>query len=183
MVEKGIITNEKKKIHPGKTITSFVAGTQKIYDFVDDNPTVSFMNVTHVNDTAVIRKNPKVVAINSALEIDLTGQVCADSIGTRQFSGIGGQMDFMRGAALSEGGKPIIAMPSVTPKGISKITPMLKHGAGVVTTRGHVHYVVTEYGVVDLYGKNMEQRSKLLISIAHPDHREVLEKAHFDRFR
>ncbi len=183
LVEKGIITNEKKKIHPGKTITSFVAGTQKIYDFVDDNPTVSFMNVTHVNDTAVIRKNPKVVAINSALEIDLTGQVCADSIGTRQFSGIGGQMDFMRGAALSEGGKPIIAMPSVTPKGISKITPMLKHGAGVVTTRGHVHYVVTEYGVVDLYGKNMEQRSKLLISIAHPDHREVLEKAHFDRFR
>ncbi|HUH51574.1 MAG TPA: acetyl-CoA hydrolase/transferase C-terminal domain-containing protein [Flavobacterium sp.] len=183
LVEKGIITNEKKKIHPGKTITSFVAGTQKIYDFVDDNPTVSFMNVTHVNDTAVIRKNPKVVAINSALEIDLTGQVCADSIGTRQFSGIGGQMDFMRGAALSEGGKPIIAMPSVTPKGISKITPMLKHGAGVVTTRGHVHYVVTEYGVVNLYGKNMEQRSKLLISIAHPDHREALEKAHFDRFR
>ncbi len=183
LVEKGIITNEMKKIHPGKTITSFVAGTQKIYDFVDDNPTVSFMNVTHVNDTAVIRKNPKVVAINSALEIDLTGQVCADSIGTRQFSGIGGQMDFMRGAALSEGGKPIIAMPSVTPKGISKITPMLKHGAGVVTTRGHVHYVVTEYGVVNLYGKNMEQRSKLLISIAHPDHKEVLEKAHFERFR
>lgn len=183
LVEKGIITNEKKKIHPGKTITSFVAGTQKVYDFVNDNPTVSFMNVTHVNDATVIRKNPKVVAINSALEIDLTGQVCADSIGTRQFSGIGGQMDFMRGAALSEGGKPIIAMPSVTPKGISKITPMLKNGAGVVTTRGHVHYVVTEYGVVNLYGKNMEQRSKLLISIAHPDHREVLEKAHFDRFR
>lgn len=183
LVEKGVITNERKKVHPGKTVTSFVAGTQRVYNFVDDNPTVSFMNVTHVNDATVIRKNPKVVAINSALEIDLTGQVCADSIGTRQFSGIGGQMDFMRGAALSEGGKPIIAMPSVTPKGISKITPMLKNGAGVVTTRGHVHYVVTEYGVVNLYGKNMEQRSKLLISIAHPDHKEVLEKAHFDRFR
>lgn len=183
LVKKGIITNEKKKIHPGKTVTAFVAGTQELYDFVDDNPTVSFMNVTHVNDTAVIRKNPKVVAINSALEIDLTGQICADSIGTYQYSGIGGQMDFMRGAALSEGGKPIIAFPSTTAKGISKITPLLKQGAGVVTTRGHVHYVVTEYGVVNLYGKNMEQRSKLLISIAHPDHRETLERAHFERFK
>ena len=141
------------------------------------------MNVAHVNDTAAIRKNPKVVAINSALELDLTGQICADSIGTYQYSGIGGQMDFMRGASLSEGGKAIIAMPSVTGKGVSKITPLLKQGAGVVTTRGHVHYVVTEYGVVNLYGKNMEQRSKLLISIAHPDHREMLEKAHFERFK
>lgn len=183
LIQKGVVTNEKKKIHTGKTVTAFVAGTQKLYDFVDDNPTVSFMNVAHVNDTAAIRKNPKVVAINSALEIDLTGQICADSIGTYQYSGIGGQMDFMRGASLSEGGKAIIAMPSVTGKGISKITPLLKQGAGVVTTRGHVHYIVTEYGVVNLYGKNMEQRSKLLISIAHPDHRETLEKAHFERFK
>src|SRR5690606_4782613 len=137
LIQKGVVTNEKKKIHTGKTVTAFVAGTQKLYDFVDDNPTVSFMNVAHVNDTAAIRKNPKVVAINSALEIDLTGQICADSIGTYQYSGIGGQMDFMRGASLSEGGKAIIAMPSVTGKGISKITPLLKQGAGVVTTRGH----------------------------------------------
>jgi len=183
LVQKGIITNEKKKIHAGKTVTAFVAGTQKLYDFVDDNPTIAFMNVSHVNDTSVIRKNPKVVAINSALEIDLTGQICADSIGTFQYSGIGGQMDFMRGASLSEGGKAIIAMPSITGKGVSKITPFLKQGAGVVTTRGHVHYVVTEYGVVNLYGKNMEQRSKLLISIAHPEHREALERAHFERFK
>ena len=183
LVRKGVITNEKKKIHTGKTVTAFVAGTQDLYDFVDDNPTVAFMNVAHVNDTAVIRKNPKVVAINSALEIDLTGQICADSIGTFQYSGIGGQMDFMRGASLSEGGKPIIAMPSVTAKGVSKITPFLKQGAGVVTTRGHVHYVVTEYGIINLYGKNMEQRSKLLISIAHPEHKETLERAHFERFK
>jgi len=183
LVQKGVINNEKKKIHTGKTVTAFVAGTQKLYDFVDDNPTVAFMNVAHVNDTAVIRKNKKVVAINSALEIDLTGQVCADSIGTYQYSGIGGQMDFMRGASLSEGGKAIIAMPSVTAKGVSKITPILKQGAGVVTTRGHVHYVVTEYGVVDLYGKNMKQRSKLLTSIAHPEHREALERAYFERFK
>src|SRR5690554_461678 len=183
LIQKGIVNNEKKKVYAGKTVTAFVAGTQDLYDFIDDNPTVSFMNVGHVNDTAVIRKNPKVVAINSALEIDLTGQICADSIGAYQYSGIGGQMDFMRGASLSEGGKAIIAMPSVTGKGVSKITPFLKQGAGVVTTRGHVHYVVTEYGVVNLYGKNTEQRSKLLINIAHPEHREALEKAHFERFK
>jgi len=183
LVEKGVINNEKKKIHPGRLVTSFIAGTQQLYDFVDDNPTISFMNVAHVNAPTVILKNPKVVAINSALEIDLTGQICADSIGPYQYSGIGGQMDFMRGAALSEGGKPIIAIPSTTSKGISKITPLLKQGAGVVTTRGHVHYVVTEYGTVNLYGKNMEQRSKLLISIAHPDHREKLERAHYERFK
>jgi acyl-CoA hydrolase len=183
LVEKGVINNEKKKIHPGRLVTSFIAGTQQLYDFVDDNPTISFMNVAHVNAPTVILKNPKVVAINSALEIDLTGQICADSIGPYQYSGIGGQMDFMRGAALSEGGKPIIAIPSTTSKGISKITPLLKQGAGVVTTRGHVHYVVTEYGTVNLYGKNMEQRSKLLISIAHPDHREMLERAHYERFK
>jgi acyl-CoA hydrolase len=182
LVESGVITNEHKKIRRGKIVTTFAAGTRKLYDFVDDNPFVVFMDVTFVNDTAVIRQNPKVVAINSAIEIDLTGQVCADSIGMYQFSGIGGQMDFMRGASLSEGGKPIIALPSMTNKGISRITPLLKPGAGVVTTRGHVHYVVTEFGVVNLYGKNMEQRAKLLISIAHPSQREMLEKAFYERF-
>lgn len=182
LVESGVITNEHKKIRRGKIVTTFAAGTRKLYDFVDDNPFVVFMDVTYVNDTSIIRQNPKVVAINSAIEIDLTGQVCADSIGMYQFSGIGGQMDFMRGASLSTGGKPIIALPSITNKGVSRITPMLKPGAGVVTTRGHVHYVVTEYGVVNLYGKNMEQRAKLLISIAHPSQQEVLEKAFYERF-
>lgn len=182
LVKHGVITNEYKKIRRGKIVTTFVAGTRNLYDFVDDNPFVVFMDVTYVNDAAVIRQNPKVVAINSAIEIDLTGQVCADSIGMYQFSGIGGQMDFMRGASLSEGGKPIIALPSITNKGVSRITPMLKPGAGVVTTRGHVHYVVTEYGVVNLYGKNMEQRARLLISIAHPSQKEMLEKAFYERF-
>lgn len=182
LIESGVINNEKKNVLRGKTVTSFVAGTKRVYDFVNDNPSMSFMNVSLVNDSGTIRQNPRVVAINSAIEVDLTGQICSDSIGTYQYSGIGGQMDFMRGAALSEGGKPIIAIPSVTNKGISRITPFLKEGAGVVTTRGHAHYIVTEYGVVSLYGKNLEQRSKLLISIAHPDHREALEKAHFERF-
>ena len=183
LIASGVVNNEKKKILRGKTVTSFVAGTQKVYDFVHDNPNMSFMNVSLVNDSGTIRQNPKVVAINSALEVDLTGQICSDSIGTYQYSGIGGQMDFMRGAALSAGGKPIIAIPSVTNKGISRITPFLKEGAGVVTTRGHAHYIVTEYGVVNLYGKNLEQRSKLLIGIAHPDHREALERAHMERFK
>lgn len=182
LVEKGIITNEYKKVRPGKIVTSFILGTGKVYDFVDNNPYVSCMDVAFVNDSDVIRKNPKVVAINSAIEIDLTGQICADSIGTYQYSGIGGQMDFMRGASLSKGGKPIIAMPSTTRKGISRIAPFLKQGAGVVTTRGHVHYVATEYGVVNLYGKNMEQRARLLISIAHPSHQETLEQAYYQRF-
>ena len=182
LIENGAITNEHKKIQPGKIVSTFVLGTRKIYDFADNNTDVSCRDVAFVNDTSVIRRNPKVVAINSALEIDLTGQICADSIGTYQFSGIGGQMDFMRGASLSEGGKPIIGMPSVTKKGISRITPFLKQGAGVVTTRGHVHYVVTEYGAVNLYGKNMHQRAQLLISIAHPNHREILEKSCHERF-
>lgn len=183
LVEKGIITNEHKKIRPGKVVSTFAIGTRKLYDFIDDNPDISFMDVAYVNDTAIIRKNPKVVAINSAIEIDLTGQVCADSIGMYQFSGIGGQMDFMRGASLSEGGKPIIALPSVTNKGLSRIVPTLKPGAGVVTTRGHVHYVVTENGIVNLYGKNLEQRAQLLISIADPSQKEELEKAYYERFK
>lgn len=182
LMKAGIITNEHKKVGQGKTVCCFVLGTQKIYDFIDDNPSVACMAVDFVNDTRVIRKNPKVVAINSAIEIDLTGQVCADSMGTYQYSGIGGQMDFIRGAALADGGKPIIAMPSITSKGVSRIVPLLRPGAGVVTTRGHIHYVVTEWGTVNLYGKNLAQRARLLISIAHPSHRETLDRACFERF-
>lgn len=182
LIEKGVITNEKKNVRRGLSVTSFILGTRKLYDFVDDNASVACMNVSFVNNSDIIRRNPKVTAINSAIEIDLTGQVCADSIGSYQYSGIGGQMDFMRGAALSEGGKPIIALPSVTAKGASRIVPTLKPGAGVVTTRGHIHHVVTEYGSVNLYGRNMEQRARLLISISHPNHREALEEAYFKRF-
>jgi acyl-CoA hydrolase len=157
-------------------------GTKRVYDFVNDNPSTVFLDSQYVNDTHVIRRNPKVTAINSAIEVDLTGQVCADSIGTRQFSGVGGQMDFIRGASLSEGGKPIIALPSTTSKGETRIVPYLKQGAGVVTTRAHVHYVVTEYGIANLYGKNMRQRAKALIEIAHPDHRASLEEEAMKRF-
>jgi len=182
LVETGVITNQYKKVQRGKIVSSFILGTRNVYDFADNNLDVYCMDVAYVNDADVIRRNPKVVSINSAIEIDLTGQICADSIGPYQYSGIGGQMDFMRGAALSEGGKPIIGMPSTTKHGVSRIVPYLKQGAGVVTTRGHVHYVATEYGVVNLYGKNMDQRAKLLISIAHPDHKEMLEKAYYERF-
>ncbi|GIV62518.1 MAG: 4-hydroxybutyrate CoA-transferase [Rhodothermaceae bacterium] len=183
LVERGVITNARKARHPGKIVSSFLMGTRRLYDFVDDNPQVAMLDVAYVNDTAVIRRNPKVTAINSAIEVDLTGQVCADSIGTRLYSGVGGQMDFIRGASLSEGGKPIIALPSQTSKGISRIVPYLKQGAGVVTTRAHVHYVVTEYGIANLYGKNLRQRARALIEIAHPDHREALERAAFERFK
>ncbi|THV57337.1 acetyl-CoA hydrolase/transferase family protein [Flagellimonas alvinocaridis] len=182
LVEKGIITGEDKEVKTGKIVTCFAMGTQKLYDFIDDNPIVHFKEAGYTNDTAIIRKNPKVTAINSAIEIDLTGQVCADSIGAYQYSGVGGQMDFIRGASLSQNGKPIIAMPSQTNKGISKITPFLQPGASVTTTRAHVHYVVTEYGVVNLFGKGLEERAKALISIAHPNHREFLQKEAFDRF-
>lgn len=182
LVEKGVITNSLKKIEPGKIATTFILGTRKVYDFANNNPFINCMDVSFVNDARIILKNPKVCAINSAIEIDITGQVCADSIGTYQYSGIGGQMDFMRGAALSAGGKPIIALPSTTSKGISRIVPQLKPGAGVVTTRGHIHYVATEFGVVNLYGKNMEQRARLLASIAHPDHKDMLERAYHERF-
>ena len=182
LIESGVITNEHKHIHPGKTVTSFILGTQKVYDFVHDNSDVLCLDVAFVNDTSIIRQNPRVVAINSALEIDLTGQVCADSLGTYQYSGIGGQVDFMRGAALSAGGKPIIAMPSVTGKGFSRIVSGLKEGAGVVTTRGHVHYVTTEHGTVDLYGQNLEQRARMLISVADPFHKEELAIAYHERF-
>jgi len=183
LVEKGVITNQHKKKHRGKIATGFILGTRKLYDFADDNPSVVVLNIDYVNDASIIRTNPKMTAINSAIEVDITGQVCSDSIGTYHYSGVGGQMDFMRGAALSEGGKPIIALPSTTTKGISRIVPMLKPGAGVVTTRAHAHYIVTEYGVANLYGKNMRQRAEALLEIAHPNHREAISKAAFDRFR
>ena len=183
LVEKDVINNSRKKIHPYKTVTGFAVGTRRLYDYVHDNPSFVFLDIDYVNDPHVIRRNPKVVAINSAIEVDLTGQVCADSIGIYQYSGIGGQMDFMRGAALSEGGKPIIALTSRTKKGMSRIVSYLKQGAGVVTTRGHVHYVVTEFGIAYLYGKNLRQRAKVLIDIAHPDDREELERTFFERFK
>lgn len=182
LVEKGIVTGRKKLKHPGKIVAGFVMGTQRLYDFVHDNPQVLMLDISYVNDTAVIRRNPMVTAINSAIEVDLTGQVCADSIGTRLYSGVGGQMDFIRGASLSEGGKPIIALPSQTARGESKIVSFLKPGAGVVTTRAHVHYIVTEFGVANLYGRNLQQRARALIEIAHPDHREHLEREAFERF-
>lgn len=182
LIEKGVINNRLKKVHPGLSVTAFLTGTRKLYDFVHDNPAIGVMDISYVNDTSVIRQNPRVTAINSAIEIDVTGQVCADSIGSFQYSGIGGQMDFIQGASLSEGGKPIIALPSQTAKGISRIVPCLKEGAGVVTTRGHIHWVVTEYGAVDLFGKNLKQRAKSLIALAHPDHRETLDRAYFARF-
>ncbi len=183
LVEKGVINGKKKRVHPGKIVSGFVMGSRRLYDFLDDNPMIAMLDIAYINDTAVIRRNPKVMAINSAIEVDITGQICADSIGTYHYSGVGGQMDFIRGASLSEGGKPIIALPSTTKKGVSRIVPFLKQGAGVVTTRAHVHYVVTEYGVCDLYGKSLFQRAKALTEIAHPDHREDLEKEIFNRFK
>jgi acyl-CoA hydrolase len=182
LLDRGVITNRYKRKQAGRTVTSFAIGTRRLYDRIDDDPQFAFMDAQYVNAGHVIRQNPKVVAVNSAIEIDLTGQVCSDSIGTYQYSGVGGQMDFMRGAALSEGGKPIIAMSSVTGHGMSKIVPLLSPGAGVVTTRAHVHHVITEHGVAYLYGRNLRQRAEALTAIAHPDHRETLDKATFDRF-
>lgn len=182
LVEKGVINGREKKIDNGKMVSTFLMGSQEVYDFIDNNPQVLMMDVGYTNDPFIIAQNPKVTAINSAIELDITGQVCADSIGTRFFSGVGGQVDFMYGASRSEGGKAILAMPAATNKGLSKICPTLKEGAGVVTTRAHLHWVVTEYGAVNLYGKSLQQRAVLLTSIAHPDHREMLDKAAFERF-
>lgn len=181
LIEKGVVNGSKKNVLPYKIVSGFAMGSRRLYDFMDDNPEVMMMDIAFVNDTSVIRRNPKVVAINSAIEIDLTGQICADSIGTSMFSGVGGQMDFMRGAVLSPGGKAICAVQSLTGKGLSKITPTLKSGAGVVTTRAHVHYVVTEYGVAELKGKNLAQRAKALIDVAHPSVREELDRAAHER--
>jgi acyl-CoA hydrolase len=182
LVERGVITGSRKRSHPGKLVAAFLLGSRRLYDFVDDNPQVVMLGVDYVNDTATIRRNPRVTAINSAIEIDLTGQVVADSIGTRQYSGVGGQMDFIRGAALSQDGRPIIALPSTTRAGESRLVPLIKPGAGVVTTRAHVQYVVTEHGVANLYGRSLRQRARALIGIAHPDHRDALERAARERF-
>ncbi|HAG91265.1 MAG TPA: 4-hydroxybutyrate CoA-transferase [Bdellovibrionales bacterium] len=176
LIQNGVINNSLKKIHPGKSVSTFLLGSKELYDFVDDNPSVLNLAVDYVNNPINIARNPKVVAINSAVEVDLTGQVCADSVGHKIISGVGGQMDFMRGAALSKGGKPIIAMESLSRNGVSKIVAQLKPGAGVVTTRSHVHFVVTEFGVAELYGKTLGERAKALIEVAHPDHQEQLEK-------
>ncbi|XGW09764.1 hypothetical protein V3C99_011773 [Haemonchus contortus] len=179
------ITNKMKVIDPGKLVVSFVYGSKKLYDYLDDNPLIKFGDCQWVNDPAVIRQNPKVVAINSAVEVDLTGQVVADSVGTRFLSGFGGQVDFIRGASIGNDGegKPIIALPSMSKKGQSKIVPFISEGAGVVTSRSHVHYVVTENGIAQLWGKNMRQRAYELIKIAHPSKRAELEKAAFERLK
>jgi 4-hydroxybutyrate CoA-transferase len=178
LIENGVITNRKKAVHPNRTVTSFINGSSELYDFVADNPAIEFHGCDRTNDTALIRKNDKFTAINSALEVDLSGQICADSLGHRIYSGIGGQMDFLRGAALSRGGKPIIALPATAARGtISRIVTELKPGAGVVTTRGHVHWVVTEYGARDLHGLTLRERGEALIGLAHPDVRDELRRA------
>ncbi len=182
LIESGVVTNEHKRRQKGKTVASFVIGTRRVFDFIDDNPAVEMRDCSYVNDTSIIREQPKMTAINSAIEVDLTGQVVADSIGERIYSGVGGQMDFIRGATLSPGGKAIIALPSMTTRGESRIVAQIRPGAGVVTTRAHVHYVVTEHGVADLYGKNLRQRAKALTAIAAPVVRESLEREAHRRF-
>ncbi|GGH35001.1 4-hydroxybutyrate CoA-transferase [Mangrovimonas yunxiaonensis] len=183
LILKDVINGNYKAINRGRALTTFLMGSKRLYDYVDDNPFVEMRASNYTNDVSIIKQNPRMVAINSAIEVDVTGQVCADSIGSNMYSGVGGQMDFIRGASLSEGGKAIIALPSITKKGISRIVPSLKPGAGVVTTRSHVHYVVTEYGIANLYGKTIGQRIKALVNIAHPDHREQIDRAYFDMTR
>ncbi|WP_040247791.1 acetyl-CoA hydrolase/transferase family protein [Psychroserpens mesophilus] len=180
LILKDVINGNYKGVNPGRALATFLMGSKRLYDYVDNNPFVEMRSSDYVNDVSVIKQNPRMVAINSAIEVDVTGQVCADSIGSKMYSGVGGQMDFIRGASLSEGGKAIIALPSVTKKGISRIVPALKTGAGVVTTRAHIHYVVTEYGVANLYGKTIQERVKSLVDIAHPDHREDIDRAYFE---
>jgi acyl-CoA hydrolase len=177
LLESGVVDNSRKRIHMGKSVSSFVMGTRRLYDFIHDNPAVVQLDVAYVNQVAVAARNPRLTAINSAVEVDLTGQVCADSVGTRIISGVGGQMDFIRAASLSEGGKPIIALTSRSARGECRIVPTLQSGAGVVTTRAHVHWIVTEHGVADLYGKTLGERAQALIAIAHPDNREALQAA------
>ncbi|MEF9949698.1 MAG: acetyl-CoA hydrolase/transferase C-terminal domain-containing protein [Mucinivorans sp.] len=182
LVESGVINGMAKSIDRGMMVSTFLMGSQKVYDFIDDNPGVRMMDVGYTNDPYIISKNDRVTAINSALQVDLTGQVCADSLGTKHYSGVGGQIDFIYGASLSKGGRAIIAMPALTTKGVSKIAPVLNAGAGVVTTRAHMHYFVTEFGAVDLYGKTLQERARAMISVAAPEHREELDKAAFERF-
>ena len=180
LILKDVINGNYKGINPGRALATFLMGSKRLYDYVDDNPFIEMRASDYVNDVSIIKQNPKMVAINSAIEVDLTGQVCADSIGTKMYSGVGGQMDYIRGASLSEGGKAIIALPSITKSGISRIVPCLNPGAGVVTTRAHVHYVVTEYGIANLYGKTIKERVKALVNIAHPNHRESIDKEYLD---
>lgn len=180
LILSDVINGNYKKINRGRALSTFLIGSKRLYDYVDDNPFVEMRASNYTNNAAYIKQNPKMVAINSAIEVDVTGQVCADSIGSSMYSGVGGQMDFIRGASLSKGGKAIIALPSVTKNGISRIVPILKPGAGIVTTRAHVHYVVTEYGIANLYGKTIKNRVKALVEIAHPDHREAIDRAYFD---
>jgi len=179
LIESNVINCNYKGSLRGRVLSTFVLGSKRLYDFVDNNPFIELRESSTVNDTARIRKNPKMIAINSAIEVDLTGQVCADSIGPRMYSGVGGQMDFIRGASLSDGGKAIIALPSTTKNGVSRIVPFLKHGAGVVTTRGHIQYVITENGIADLYGKTLKQRAVEMVKIAHSDHQESIEREYF----
>jgi acyl-CoA hydrolase len=180
LIEKDVINCNYKGVYRGRALATFLIGSQRLYDFIDDNPFVEMKESSYVNDTTKIRKNPKMIAINSAIEVDVTGQVCADSIGAKMYSGVGGQMDFIRGASLSEGGKAIIALPSITKRGESRIVPFLKQGAGVVTTRSHIHYVITENGIADLYGKTLKQRMDALIRIAHPNFQEQIERDFFN---
>jgi acyl-CoA hydrolase len=180
LVKSGVITGEHKKLLRGKVVSTLAHGSQLLYDFINDNPGVEMKDATFTNDPAKISLNNRMVSINSAIEVDLTGQICADSIGSRVFSGVGGQVDFIYGSSLSKGGKSIIALTSTTAKGANKIVPFLKNGAGVVTTRAHVNYVVTEYGVANLFGKNIKQRVKSLVEIAHPDFREEIERTYFE---
>ncbi|TXD84609.1 acetyl-CoA hydrolase/transferase family protein [Subsaximicrobium wynnwilliamsii] len=180
LIQNNVINGNYKEVNRGRALSTFLIGSQRLYDYVDDNPFVEMRASNYTNNVAVIKQNPRMVAINSAIEVDVTGQVCADSIGPHMYSGVGGQMDFMRAASLSDGGKAIIALPSTTKKGISRIVPSLNPGAGVVTTRAHVHYVVTEYGVANLYGKTIKQRVKSLVDIAHPDHQERIDKDYFE---
>ncbi|MBU2950317.1 4-hydroxybutyrate CoA-transferase [Tamlana agarivorans] len=183
LILDNVINGNYKGVGPGRALTTFVMGSKRLYDYIDDNPFVEMRSCDYTNEVAVIKQNPRMVAINSALEVDVTGQVCADSLGSKMYSGVGGQLDFMRGASLSKGGKSIMALPSTTSKGISRIVPALNHGAGVVTTRPHVHYVVTEYGVANLFGKTIKDRVKALVNIAHPDHREIVDKSYFELTR
>lgn len=180
LIESNVINGNFKGVSRGRALATFLIGSQRLYDFVNDNPFVEMKESSYVNDTSKIRKNPKMVAINSAIEVDLTGQVCADSIGPRMYSGVGGQMDFIRGASLSEGGKAIIALPSITKNGDSRIVPFLKQGAGVVTTRSHIQYIITENGIANLYGKTLRQRVAEMVKIAHPNHQEWIEKEYYN---
>lgn len=180
LILNDVINGNYKGVNPGRTLSTFLMGSKRLYEYVDDNPFVELRTSDYVNDVSIIKQNPKMIAINSAIEVDVTGQVCADSMGSKMYSGVGGQMDYVRGASLSNGGKAIIALPSVTRNGISRIVPSLKPGAGVVTTRAHVHYIVTEYGIANLYGKTIKERVKALVNVAHPDHRASIDRAYFD---